>query len=52
MTTEITPATPFNGSETTYTDTGLTAGTYYYQILAVNAAGNGARTAEMSATAG
>ena len=39
------------GTTTAYTDTGVTNGvTYFYQVSAVNSAGEGERTAEMSAT--
>ncbi len=48
---EITPDSALTGTSTDYTDTGLTNGTeYFYAISAVNGAGEGARTAEMSAT--
>ncbi len=49
--TEITLATALAGTAISYDDTGLENGTeYFYQILAVNAVGDGVRTAEMSAT--
>ncbi len=48
---DATPTAGVMGTATSYTDFALTPGTtYIYQILAFNAAGNGARTAEMSAT--
>ncbi len=49
---DVTPAAGVAMAATSHTDTGLTAGTtYFYQILAITAAGEGVRTAEESAAA-
>ncbi|HET9188735.1 MAG TPA: fibronectin type III domain-containing protein, partial [Acidothermaceae bacterium] len=46
------PITTLSAATTSYQDSGLVAGTtYYYQVSAVNSIGEGARSAEMSATA-
>ena len=46
------PIATLSAATTSYQDSGLVAGTtYYYQVSAVNSIGEGARSAEMSATA-